>query len=223
MFIQKLIPLVLASLLSILSLSYCTYNITPSAQAPGDSTAQSSGGSVAAAVNGAAAGSLEITFDYAKQSGSASNQFAVWIEDANHEYVTTLYATRFTANGGYKNRPDSLREWVAKSDLASMDKTEVDAISGATPAAGPLIYAWDLTDANGAPVPDGMYIFIVEGTLRWKNNVQYTGAFEVGGAAADIAPEPQYTYEGAGNQPALNSGSTENNMLSNLSAHYNPS
>ena len=65
-------------------------------------------------------GEVIITFDYEKQSGSASNQFAVWIEDMDGNYLNTLYATKWTANGGFKSRPDSIAMWVAKSDIASM-------------------------------------------------------------------------------------------------------
>jgi len=106
-------------------------------------------------------GTLTVTFDYEKQSGYASNQFAVWIEDMDGNYIQTLYATKFTANGGYKNRPDSISTWVAKSDLANMTKSEVDAIAGATPKSGPLSYAWDMTAANGDVVQPGEYKFFV--------------------------------------------------------------
>lgn len=47
-------------------------------------------------------GTLTVTFDFEKQSGYASNQFAVWIEDVDGNLINTLYATRFTATGGYK-------------------------------------------------------------------------------------------------------------------------
>ena len=85
-------------------------------------------------------GMLTITFDYEKQSGSASNQYAVWIEDMNGNYINTIYATQWTAKGGYKNRPDSIALCVDKSDLASMPDYYVDAISGATPRAGNVSY-----------------------------------------------------------------------------------
>jgi len=37
---------------------------------------------------------VEVSFTFARQSGAASNQFAVWVEDAQGRYVRTLYATR---------------------------------------------------------------------------------------------------------------------------------
>ena len=78
-------------------------------------------------------GVLTVTFDYEKQSGHASNQFAVWIEDMEGSLIKTLYATKFTAGGGYKNRPDSISLWVEKSGLASMPKAELDAVTGSPP------------------------------------------------------------------------------------------
>ena len=204
------------SLFTFISLSYCNYSYAPSSGAPAATTAES------AQQAGASQGSLEITLDYTKQSGSASNQFAIWIEDANHEYVKTLYATRYTANGGYKVRPDSIYEWVEKSGLAGMSEAEVDAVSGATPGPGTQTYIWDLTDAGGTQVQDGGYFFLVEGTLRWKNRVLFTGYVEIGGEAASFEPEPSFTFEGAGGQPALDEDSPEANMLAAVTARYTP-
>ena len=100
-------------------------------------------------------GEVIISFDYERISGPASNQWAVWIEDMDGNLIRTLYATAWTADGGYKTRPDSIALWAEKSGLASMSKDEVDAISGATPRAGTQSYVWDLTDANGNTVAPG--------------------------------------------------------------------
>jgi len=130
------------------------------------SPARQTGAADSAAPGGVSGGSVVISFNYKRQSGSASNQFALWIEDMSGQLIKTLYATRFTANGGYKNRPDSIPLWVEKSGLASMTGSEVDAVSGATPNAGDLSYTWDLTGADGNTVLPGQYRFFVEDTLR---------------------------------------------------------
>jgi hypothetical protein len=126
---------------------------------------------------------VEITFVYQRQSGKASNQFAVWIEDAAGQYVKTLYVTRFTAKGGWKRRPQSLPRWVKTSQLAAITSQEVDAFSGATPLSGQLAYAWDCRDAGGMPVPPGTYRYLVEANLRWTGTVLYRGTIAVGGPA----------------------------------------
>ena len=37
-------------------------------------------------------GEVIISLDYERQSGSASNQFAIWIEDMDGNYINTVYA-----------------------------------------------------------------------------------------------------------------------------------
>lgn len=168
-----------------------------------------------------AVGELVVTFDYEKQSGHASNQFTVWIEDADGNFVKTLYATRFTANGGYQNRPDSIPMWVSKSGLASMSKPEVDAITSATPKAGELSYTWDLT-ANGNAVPPGEYRFFVEGSLRWKNRVLYSGAVEIGDDPVTTQADVQFFFEANDKQPALSDAAPETAMIGAVSASFSP-
>ena len=163
---------------------------------------------------------LVITFDFVSQSGYASNQFAVWIEDLEGNFVKTLYATRYTANGGYRNRPDSIPTWVKKSNLADMSKSEVDAITSATPRSGTLSYLWDMADKDGVPVPSGEYKFFVEGSLRWKNRVLYSGVVDIGSISTRIELELDRFYEADSNQAALTSNSIENSMLSGVFANF---
>ncbi len=169
-------------------------------------------------------GKLSITLEYEKQSGYASNQYAVWIEDMYGNYIDTLYATRYTANGGYKNRPDSIPTWVEKSGLADMKKSEVDAVAGATPDSGIQTYTWDLADADGGIVPDGEYKFFVEGSLRWKNRVVYSGTIIIGrnSSQTTVEADASYVFEASDDQPELSSESPEVTMLSAVSAVFTP-
>jgi len=165
-------------------------------------------------------GTLTISLDYEKQSGYASNQFAVWVEDLDGNLIKTLYATRFTANGGFRDRPDSIPLWVEKSGLATMQKADADAVSGATPSTGTLYYTWDAADKDGNAVPAGEYRFFVEGSLRWKNRVLYSGAVDTGGGNAVVKAEAAYFYEGSDSQAALSADSPENKMLGNVTADW---
>jgi hypothetical protein len=167
-------------------------------------------------------GEVVISFDYQKQSGSASNQYAVWIEDMDGNVVKTLYATRWAANGGYKNRPDAIALWVDKSGLATMPKSEVDAISGATPKTGIQSYSWNLMDEGGELVQAGKYSFFVEGTLRWKNYVLYSGMIDVGGPAVTVQADAEFHYEGSDRYAALNGDSAENTMIGAVTASFAP-
>jgi hypothetical protein len=62
----------------------------------------------------------------------------------------------------------------------------------------------------------------VEGTLRWKNQVLYTGEIEIGSAAATAVAEAQYVYEGTTDQPALSEDAPENNMIGAVTIAYSP-
>ena len=165
---------------------------------------------------------IVISFSYVNQSGSASNQYAVWIEDMDGTYLQTVFATQWTANGGYETRPDSIAIWVEKSGIASMPSYYVDAISGATPQTGEITCVWNLADVDGNAVPPGEYRFFVEGTLRWKNYVLYSGVIEIGNAPVTVQADAEFIYEGSGNQSALTSDSPENAMIGAVTATFIP-
>jgi len=168
-------------------------------------------------------GKVIILFDYVRQSGSASNQHAVWIEDMEGNVIRTLFASRWTANGGYKTRPDSIALWAGRADLANMTSAEVDAVSGATPKKDEsLSYTWDLTDMNGNTVAPGDYTVFVEGTLRWKNFVLYTGVITLGVEPVTIQANADFTFEGDGRYAALTETSGELGMIGPVTAVFTP-
>jgi hypothetical protein len=136
--------------------------------------------------------SAELSFDFKRITGSGSNQFAVWVEDEASAYIKTLYATRFTATGGWERRPASIPIWVKKSALANMSKTNVDALTGATPQTGKLTYRWDFTDGKGAKVKPGKYKIILEATLRNTTEVVYSAEIQ-SDVASNNAVEPKYS------------------------------
>ena len=155
---------------------------------------------------------VEISFVYQRQNGIASNQFAVWIEDSSGKYIKTLYATRFTAKGGWERRPQALPGWVEASQPLNLSSEQIDAITGATPSAGNLTYLWDCKDNNGSMVPAGEYRYIVEATLRWYNRVLYTGTIKIG----DTSQQSQATSEFFGDSD------NERGMITNVTAKYTP-
>ena len=128
----------------------------------------------------AAQQTVELSFTYTQQPGSGSNQFAVWIEDSQGVCVKTLYATRFTANGGWKRRATSIPQWVKRSGLSVMTQSQIDAFSGATPKTGNLTYRWDGTDSRGTALPPGEYTILLEGTLRGESQVLYRAPMQIG-------------------------------------------
>ena len=155
----------------------------------------------------------EISFTFERQRGFSTNQFAVWIEDSRGGLVKTLFATKFTAGGGWSKRPESVPLWVEKSGLASMNKKDIDAFSGATPRNGALSYRWDGRDKNGNPASPGEYKIFLEATLRSENRVLYSAPFTLGSRSPSEAEiKPGY----------FGSGSAERNMIGNVRVTYRP-
>ena len=132
----------------------------------------------------ATAPAAEVSLTFTRQSGSASNQFAIWVEDAQGRYIRTLYATRWTANGGWSRRPTSIPVWVSRSGLSEKTRAQIDAASGATPRTGTITHSWDGRDNSGNLVPPGNYVIYVEGTLRWENQVLYRAPLTIGQGSA---------------------------------------
>ena len=152
----------------------------------------------------------ELSFTFTRQTGSGSNQFAVWIEDDRGRYVTTLYATAFTANGGWERRSSSLPLWVKKSGISTMENFRVDAFTGATPSAGSLTYSWDGTDSRGVVLPAGRYVIFLEATLRGENQVVYKAPIRTGRRRP---PQSTVSVEYIGTPPG-----DERGMISDVTA-----
>lgn len=118
---------------------------------------------------------VEISFDFERMSTHASNQLAIWVENADGELIKTVFVTNFaSARRGYRSRDMAISHWVGAANPEGMSDGQIDAISSATPSAGRLTYFWDLTDQNGDRVPDGVYTVYLEGTLYWESNVLFS-------------------------------------------------
>lgn len=155
---------------------------------------------------------ITVTFDYEKQSGYSSNQYAVWVEDSNGEHVHTLVATSFTADGGWKKREQALPGWVQSFGIADAEQSAIDAVSGATPASGKQSYTWACTDAAGNSLSQGVYNIIVEATLREDNRVLYKAEIDLAAGGQTLYPEPEF----------FGSSEAEREMLTNVEVVYLP-
>ena len=156
--------------------------------------------SLAYAQNAEPFSGIAISFTFNRQSGTSSNQFAVWIEDSRGDFVTTLFATRYTATGGWQRRPLSIPLWVRQSGLSAMNRGDIDAFSGATPRTGAVSYHWDGRDKGGNLLASGGYRILLEATLRRENRVLYSAPFIMGStssAATDVDPEVTIEYFGS--------------------------
>lgn len=159
--------------------------------------------SVLMAACSAKPGNLEVSFQYNKQPGGGSNQYAVWIENAEGQVVNTLFVTEFTAKGrsrdgstprrGYTYRTSCVPTWVQHVHADDLTDGELDAFTGATPAeSGLQTFTWDFTDQAGQPVAKGTYRFYVEATYNGGSVVTHTGTVTYGAPAGDIPVETSY-------------------------------
>jgi|WetSurMetagenome_2_1015567.scaffolds.fasta_scaffold02598_4 hypothetical protein len=125
---------------------------------------------------------VTITYTWSRIQSRGSNQLAIWIEDSKGNHIRTLFATHFTATGGYKYRPVSLSEWASKFDLKNATGEQVDAISGSTPQAGKQTVVWDGKDQAGRLVTAGKYIVRMEANIHNEDRMFFRAEVNIGGA-----------------------------------------
>ena len=141
---------------------------------------------------------LEVSFNYQKQSGPGSNQYAVWVENDKGEVVKTLFITSYTTKGrsrpgqeakrGYIVRPACVPTWVKVAKANDQTDQQLDAVTGATPQnSGIQTFTWDFKDQSGKTVPAGTYKVFVEATLFFNSDIIYSGTFSTKDKPGDIA------------------------------------
>ena len=147
------------------------------------------------------ASTVELSFNYQKQSGAGSNQWAVWIENSEGKVVRTLTVTSFTSKGrggrrGYTFRPTCVPTWVKNAKAEDMSDEQIDAVTGATPSqSGIQTYTWDFKDADGKEVPAGNYKICMEATLYFNSILLYSGTFSTKDKAGEIKLTSTLTAE----------------------------
>ena len=150
------------------------------------------------------ANSLEVSFNYQRQAGPGSNQYAVWIENEQGEVVKTLFVTSFTTKGrtrggeqpmhGYIKRPACVPTWVKAAKANVLTDQQLDAVTGATPqASGTQTFTWNFTDQQGKVVQKGTYKVFVEATLFNASTITYSGSFSTQDKAGDVTLTSQLT------------------------------
>ena len=152
----------------------------------------------------AQATTLEVSFNYQRQQGPGSNQYAVWIENEKGEVVKTLFVTSFTTKGrargneplvrGYVKRPACVPTWVKAAKANDLSDQQLDAVTGATPKeSGTQTFTWDFTDQQGKAVKKGTYKVMVEATLFNASTITYSGTFSTQDKAGNITLTSQLT------------------------------
>lgn len=161
-----------------------------------------------------ATGRVTISYTLTRLSRIASNQLAIWIEDADGRYVRTLFVTDFTGRrAGWKRRPQTLPTWLQMAGVKEARQSDIDSISAATPASGGHTAVWDLEDRHGKAVAPGTYRYRIEANISWENTAMWTGTIEVGGGRTTSRAGVVYTPRDAEKLGTL---------ISEVSALYEP-
>ncbi len=100
-------------------------------------------------------------------------QTAVWVEDGEGNYITTMYVSGFS--GYVKNSQIVLPIWAERSEFK-----DIDAVTGASIDVGHHIYTWNLKDSKGKRVPRGEYVVKAE-VSHWPSM-----KYQMAQAAIDI-------------------------------------
>jgi hypothetical protein len=129
-------------------------------------------------------GSLSVTASTSTAGGgyAPKNIVAIWIEDAQGNWVKTLLAYAQT-------RKTHLNTWEAATTAAGSVYNTVDAITGATKTShGTRTCTWDGTDVNGTLVADGTYTVWMELTDKNSTGNYSHFTFTKGPAAESQTP-----------------------------------
>jgi hypothetical protein len=154
---------------------------------------------------------VTISYSWTRIKSFGSNQVAIWIEKADGRHIRTLFATKYTATGGYIHRPLSLSEWTQKFNLKEASKEQVDAITGSTPKSGMQTVVWDGKDQHGKTVEAGTYIVRMEANIHDADKMFFRGIITIGGEDAQTTGEITYS------KPELAAGNT---LFKNVLVEY---
>ena len=127
---------------------------------------------ISTAVFSQTTGQLNITTTTSSAGGNYAprNIVAIWVEDADGNFVKTLLAYA-------QNRRTHLNTWQAATAAAGTEFNVVDAITGSTRTShGTRTCSWNATDYNGLLMPDGTYAVWME--LTDKNATGNFTSFE---------------------------------------------
>jgi hypothetical protein len=163
----------------------------------------------------AQAGQVTITYTLTRLSTIASNQFAIWVEDADGRFLRTLFVTDFTGRrAGWSRRPQTIPNWLQAAGVRNTPQRDIDAVSGATPSSGTHSVVWDLKDRDGKSVAPGTYRYRIEGNISWDNTVMWSGTIEVGADRETSRATVVYNPPGA---------EAMGTLISEVTALYEPS
>ena len=151
---------------------------------------------------------VSVSFPFNRQNAKGTDQFAIWIENEQGQFIRTVFVTQYGANKGVK-KSNIVPTWVDKSGARNSGK--VDSAAGATPDKGTVTYYWDLKDQNGNTVQPGQYRVLMETTQDAQHQLEYSGTIQIGGSETTTTLSPSAN----GERPA-------SLLTEDVTVHYQP-
>ncbi|XOQ52872.1 MAG: DUF4136 domain-containing protein [Succiniclasticum sp.] len=110
------------------------------------------------------------------------NQFALWLETEQGQYIRTLAVTEDTALRGWDGRPSTLPHWQAKAGFQAREQwKDVNATIVSVFAEPEQTFVWYGDTFNGSQaLPDGTYRYCLEAAWGSDLAVYYVGTVKLG-------------------------------------------
>lgn len=119
---------------------------------------------------------LNVSFELnEREEYPRSDQLVIWLEKPDGAFVKSLYVSEYLSYGGY-NDPDICPGWTTKANWEEASQEEFDAVTGATPAIGPVQMKVTLPADQ---LPKGAYNILIEVHQTTDYNELYTGLLQV--------------------------------------------
>jgi hypothetical protein len=162
--------------------------------------------------------SVSVTTSSAGGNYAPRNIVALWVEDANGNFVKTLLAYA-------DKRISHLNTWQASTNAAGSEFNKVDAISGATKSShATRTCQWDGSDFLGNQVSDGTYYLWMELTDKNATGNFSSFAFSKGNVSENSSPEdtPSFSSVSIAWEPTTATDVSENTKETLVSVFPNP-
>jgi hypothetical protein len=116
---------------------------------------------------------------------------AIWLEDKNGKYVTSLLVSQWLGTEGYEESSICPSWQQASAWPVDHTEAEIDAVTMPTPSTYNLLYIYTYS-CSEKKLAAGTYIFKIETSVDIGYNILATGEIEIGGA--DKESSATYTY-----------------------------
>jgi hypothetical protein len=139
-------------------------------------------------------GMVEITYQLAQVTGPVPTyQTVIWLEDADSQFVKSLFVSGWLAYGGYAyQRYTICPSWNSKADWQNISAEEFDVATGATPIIGQNSFNFGFKENN---LKSGKYICNIETHISENYNIRYSGEIIVKSDIFSVVPIPYFIPE----------------------------